>query len=312
MQLPTVLDRLVVPTAGGRRPRHRLAPEVGLLEDRQLLSGGVPAPTATMTQTATFPNLEAMPNAATQAFLYFSSTIGTLTEVDVVTSGSYTTQFNAENLGASSSNITGTTRANLSINVPSGSIPLAVPAVTESFTAGPYDGSQNDAAASGRQFAPESSSSATQTTVLTSPAALADFTGEFRIPVTVSGHAIGSASSSNGQLSDNFTTQTSATITIVYHYVPNLGSPTGGTPSSGSPSSGSPTSSSPSPTSTPPSTGTTGIGQTPSTSTQSTAKHSILKKQVVAASHKVAHHASTSHVRPASHVHSSRVKPHSK
>jgi hypothetical protein len=260
-----------------------------------------------MTQSTTFPNLESAPNVATQAFLYFSSTMGTLTEVDVMTSGSYTTQFNAENMGASSSNITGTTSANLSINLPSGSIPVAIPSVAESFTAGPYDGTQNDAGTSGKQFAPESSSSATQTTVLTSPAALGAFTGEFRIPVTVSGHAIGSASSSNGQLSDNFTTQTSATITIVYHYIPNMGSPTGG-----SPSSGSPTSSSPSPTSTAPSTGTTSIGPAQSTPTQSTAKHTVLKKQVVAATHKVAHHATTSHVRPASHVHSVRVKSHSK
>ena len=99
---------------------RRLTPAVRPLEDRQLLSG---APTATMTQTATFPNLESHPNVASQAFLYFSSTMGTLTEVDVVTSGSFSTQFSAENLGPSSNAITGTTSGNLSINVPSGAIP---------------------------------------------------------------------------------------------------------------------------------------------------------------------------------------------
>ncbi len=175
-----------------------------------------------MIQTATFPNLEAYPNAATQAFLYFSSSMGTLTEVDVVTSGSFSTQFAAENLGSSSNVITGTTSANLSINVPSGAIPLSIPSITEKFTAEPFDGTATYNGTSGEEFAPVTSNSATQTTVLTSPAALAAFTGNFRIPITVSGHAQGAATSTNGDISDSFQTQTSATITVIYHYNPSL------------------------------------------------------------------------------------------
>ena len=38
----------------------------------------------------------------------------------------------------------------------------------------------------------------------------------------MSGHATGTASSGNGDLSDGFKTQTSATLTIIYHYIPNL------------------------------------------------------------------------------------------
>ena len=67
------------PTASSPAHSRSLA-----LEGRQLLTG---PPTATMTQTITFPNLESLPNVANQALLYFSSTMGTLTEVDVVTSG---------------------------------------------------------------------------------------------------------------------------------------------------------------------------------------------------------------------------------
>ncbi len=93
MDLLNVLERLVLPRPRNQRSRRQLAPAVGRLEDRQLLA------TATMTQTATFPNLEQYPNVADQAFLYFSSTMGTLTEVDLVASGSYTTQFYAENTG---------------------------------------------------------------------------------------------------------------------------------------------------------------------------------------------------------------------
>ena len=157
MPLPTVLDRLHSTTPAVRRPRRRLTPAVRPLEGRQLLSA-LPV-TATMTQTATFPNLESQPNVADQAILYFSSSIGTLTEVDVVTSGSYTTQFYAENLGATSSKVTGTTSANLSINLPTGPMPVTIPSVTESFNAGPYDGTVNYGGTSGKDFAAEASNS---------------------------------------------------------------------------------------------------------------------------------------------------------
>ena len=99
---------------------------------------------------------------------------------------------------------------------------MTIPSVTETFNASAFDGTNNDGGTSGKDFAPVTSSSAAQTTVLTSPADLAAFTGNFRIPVTVSGHATGSANSTNGDISDNFKTQTSVTITVIYHYIPNL------------------------------------------------------------------------------------------
>ncbi len=235
MRIKRALERMFPAAGTRRRPRFRASAAVRPLEGRQLLSG----PTATMIQTATFPNLEALPNVATQAFLYFSSTMGTLTEVDVSISGSFSTQFAAENLGSSSNVITGTTSANLAINVPSGAIPLSIPSINEKFTASPFEGTVTYDGTSGEEFASVTSNSATQTTVLTSPAALADFTGEFRIPITISGHAQGAATSTNGDISDNFHTQTSVTITVIYHYDPSLPSldptpaPTGGSSTSG-------------------------------------------------------------------------------
>jgi hypothetical protein len=244
-----------------------------------------------MIQTATFPNLESIPNVSTQALLYFSAPMGTLTEVDVVTSGSFSTQFYAENLASSRSMITGTTSANISINVPTGAIPLSIPSVTENFAASAFAGALNYAGPSGKVFAPVTSSSASQTTVLTSPAALADFTGNFRIPISVSGHATGSANSSDGEMSGGFNTQTSVTVTIIYHYIPNL-------PSLDPSSSPSPQSSNTGPASTAPSgstapgTGTVGLVQTASTAAHHPAAHA--KKKVVphvaGSSHKRAHH----------------------
>jgi hypothetical protein len=278
-----------------------------------------------MTQTATFPNLESLPNVATQAFLYFSSTMGTLTEVDLVTSGTYSTEFRAENLGASSSAIAGTTTANLSINVPTGAIPVTIPSVTETFNASPFDGTLSYGGTSGKDFAPVTSSSAAQTTVLTSPSNLAAFTGNFRIPISVSGHATGSATSSNGDLSDDFNTQTSATITVIYHYIPNLPSfdPLSSTsPSSQPPSvpssgnvaatSSSPVSSSTSPTNAAPAapTGTVSVVQALSAQPQHSSTHARGKKPMLAAisSHKSAHHPLGGLLRPRSVGHSRGVK----
>ena len=321
MHSSTILDRLFLAIGGDRRPRRRLTPSVRPLEGRQLLSASPsvePVASATMTQTATFPNLESLPNVATQAFLYFSAPMGTLTEVDVVTSGSFSTQFEAENLGSTSSNITGTTSANLTINLPSGPIPLVIPSVTEAFSAAPFDGTLNYGGTSGNDFAPATSTSPTQTAVLTSPADLAAFTGQFRIPLSVSGHTSGIATSTNNDLSDNFSTQTSATITLIYHYTPNLpilnppsSTGSGGTTpaSSPSPSTGSsPAASAP----TAPS-GSGSSSQPLSTQPQDPSTQGSNDTSTVAhkSSHKVVHHTLSSRVRKASGVYSSKVKTHS-
>jgi len=268
-----------------------------------------------MTQTATFPNLESLPNVSTQAILYFSSTMGTLTEVDLVTSGSYSTEFYAENLGPSSTTIEGTTSGNVSINVPSGAISVTIPSITESFNASPFDSTLDYGGTSGEDFAPVTSNSSPQTMILTSPADLAAFTGNFRIPVTVSGGATGSASSGNGDLSAGFKTQTSATITVIYHFIPNLPSldpPSNTSPSSQPPSapgsadgtgpSGSPASSSTATNTVPGApTGTVPGASSllPTTSTQSDTATAFAKKKgpkgAGTSSHKGGHHSIGGH-----------------
>jgi hypothetical protein len=197
-----------------------------------------------MTQAATFPDLESHPTLSDQAILYFSSTLGTLTEVDLVTSGSFQSQSSAENLGASGCTIAVTTGASLAINVPTGAVPVTIPPVTETFNASAFDGKLDYGGTSGKTFAPVTSRSTPQMTVLTSPTDLAAFTGHFRIPISVSGHATDSVASNSNDLSTAFRTDTSATITVIYHYIPNLpdpglpyGSPTS-SPSAGPGASG--------------------------------------------------------------------------
>jgi hypothetical protein len=270
-----------------------------------------------MTQTATFPNLESLPNVSTQAILYFSSTMGTLTEVDLVTSGSYSTEFHAENLGPSSTTIKGTTSANVSINVPSGAIPVTIPSITESFNASPFEGTLDYGGTSGKDFASVTSNSTSQTMILTSPADLAAFTGSFRIPVTVTGHATGSASAGNGDLSAGFNTQTSATITVIYHFIPNL--PSLDPPSDTSPSLQPPSvpssAASPASSSTATNTAPGASSLLSMTSSQSHTATAFAKKKghkkAPTSFHKVGHHAIGGHLRPKSGGDSHAIKSHS-
>jgi hypothetical protein len=238
-----------------------------------------------MTQTATFVDLESRNDLSTQGILYFGATMGTLTEVDLITSGAFTSQLSAENTGPSGQTVTGTTSGNLSINVPTGSIPVSIPAVKQSFNASPFDGVLNDGGSSGKTMAPVTSSSTPQETVLTSPADLAAFTGHFDIPITVSGHATGSITPNDGTVSGSFKTDTTATITVIYHYT--------GDPPAPSPSSGGPT---PAPNGGGTSATNTGTGAVPGTSHiqaaagQSKASAHHAKKHAAAKTHKPAPH----------------------
>ncbi len=247
-----------------------------------------------MTQTATFPNIESLPNVSTQAILYFNSNMGTLTEVDLVTSGSFSAEFQAENLGSTATTINATTSDNLSINVPSGAVPVTIPSVNWTLN-------------SGKDSAPVTSSSTPQTTELTSSADLAAFTGNFRMPISVSNQSTTSSAAGDGDLSAKFNTQTSATLTVIYHFTPNLPSldpppgpgPLSSTPtSSTSPISGSSTvtplpSGTVQGTSTLPATGSTKIGL----SSGHVQKNASVKKSTPI--HPAVHHVLARHPRPA-------------
>jgi hypothetical protein len=207
--------------------------------------------------------------------------------------------------------------------LPSGPIAVTIPTVTETFQAAPFDGNLDYGGTSGKEFAPVASGSATQTTVMTSPAQLAALTGNFRIPVSVDGHAMGSATSSNGDVSAGFNTQTSATITIIYHYIPNLpsldppiGTPPGGQSTGGSGSaatSGSPSSSTGNEGYSAPQAPTATASLVHAASFQAhTSTHAGKKKPMhaVISAHRSAHHSPGGHVRPRSVALSRGVKRH--
>jgi hypothetical protein len=95
MNRPTLLERFCLPFVSNRRRRRQFTAAVIPLEDRRLLStsAGSGLSSAVMTQTARFPNIVSFPDVSDQAILYFSPNMGILTEVGLMTSGSFTAQF---------------------------------------------------------------------------------------------------------------------------------------------------------------------------------------------------------------------------
>jgi len=92
-----------------------------------------------------------------------------------------------------------------------------VGSVNQSFDASAFEETLDYGGSSGKTFAQVTNGATHRKTVLTSPADLAAFTGHFRIPIAVSGHALGSTAREDGDVSADLRTDTSATITVVYH-----------------------------------------------------------------------------------------------
>jgi outer membrane biosynthesis protein TonB len=230
---PTAFNRFFFrSTTQARRSRQRMTPQLLGLENRQLLTGG-PAQVQTMVQQVAFP----------QAYTNFNSTgtvpgfdpaLGTLIAVDVVNSGSITSEFYTENLGSSPTTITGIVSGSLMASGPSATIPVGIPQVTQTFDAAAYDGTEDFSGASGKDFTPVVSSGTSALTI-TDPAALAGYVGNGPVTFTESANAIANASApTSGSMAAGFNTQAAATITVVYHYIPNTPPPSSPQPQTAS------------------------------------------------------------------------------
>ena len=165
-----------------------------------------------------------------QAYTNFNSTgtvpgfdpaLGTLIAVDVVNSGSITSEFYTENLGSSPTTITGIVSGSLMAIGPAATIPVGIPQVTQTFDAAAYDGTTDFGGTSGKDFTPVVSSGAAALTI-TDPAALSGYVGNGPVTFTESANAVANASApTSGSMAAGFNTQAAATITVVYHYIPN-------------------------------------------------------------------------------------------
>jgi hypothetical protein len=155
----------------------------------------------------------------TQSVNQFNPSLGTLTAVEVTNSGTLTSHIKVESLDSATAAVTGTVSGNLTLTGAGlSSLVTTTNAATENFQAGAFDGTIDFAGTSGKDFG-NKSSGGSKSTVLTSPADLANFIGLGKVSFTETAHATSTADGAGNLLSQiNSTAQ--ATVTVKYDYIP--------------------------------------------------------------------------------------------
>lgn len=179
--------------------------------------GTVQATPQTATQSVSFPTAATnFTKSGTAA--QFDPTLGKLTAVDLTFAGSLTSRIQVESRDATPTTISGRVEGALTAQVPGVADFTLRPTSTLSFPASAFDGTQDYAGTSGKDFG-EVSADDSKTVTLTSPGDLAAFVGTGTVPVAVAASS-NSAASGPGNLLSEITSSAAATINVVYHYLP--------------------------------------------------------------------------------------------
>lgn len=148
----------------------------------------------------------------------FNPALGTLTEVDLSISGQISSRIQVENRDPSPTAITGTVAGKVAVAGPDFNTTIATTSSSQTFSASGFDGQLDYAGSSGRDFGwvtvPGSS-----TFALNSASALADYTGTGQVTVYENATA-NSAATGGGNLTASINSTGGATISVVYHYIP--------------------------------------------------------------------------------------------
>jgi hypothetical protein len=173
---------------------------------------------STLTRTA---SLASAPTDWTQALTVaqFDPSLGTLTSVDIIDAGAFTSQIAVESKDAAPSTITATVSGSLTLSGAGVSGLVTTGSTNETFDASAFDGVVDFAGTSGHDFGPQTASGVNSTTI-NSPAALTAFEGTGSVAFTLVAHAT-SAATGAGNLITQIRSSASAQVSVVYHYVPS-------------------------------------------------------------------------------------------
>jgi hypothetical protein len=174
----------------------------------------------TLQRSASVP-LTATDWTRTLSVAQFDPSLGTLTSVDIINSGSITSQIKVENLDSAPATLTATVSGSLTLSGPGFHALVTNGSSSKSFNAGPYDGVIDFDDPSGHDFGPQTASASTSFTV-TNPSDLASFIGMGAVALSEVAHATSSASGA-GNLVAQINTTAAAQVSVVYHYTPNNG-----------------------------------------------------------------------------------------
>ena len=181
----------------------------------------IPVNPATATHEASFPdNTTDWSNTKTVA--QFDPSLGTLTQVDITVTGTFTSEIEVENMSPMLSKVIGTVSGSLAVTGPGTTSVQVNSSTSQTFNASAFDGTLDFGGTSGHDFGQQTTPPGTKTVTLTGAGDLALFTGTSTVSVTAS-----TAAASTGSGSGNLVTMVSSTaaadVIVTYHYLPSSG-----------------------------------------------------------------------------------------
>jgi uncharacterized repeat protein (TIGR01451 family) len=209
-------------------------PGLEALEDRLLLSGNTihglivtggnshhavvsTAPTRTQSFSVDFPQSKTN-QSQTRSIPKFDPNLGQLTSIDLVVTGQITSDVQVENEDPSPVTVTGIVSGNLHLSGLDFNTLVTTSATSRNFNAGRWDGVNDFAGSSGKDFG-NLTVPGSKTITLTSPTALADYTGTGSVAITETAVATSTATG-GGNLLVKVSSIGSGHLTVVYHYLP--------------------------------------------------------------------------------------------
>ncbi len=149
----------------------------------------------------------------------FDPSLGTLTSIDIVNAGTFTSSIKVESLDGGPSTIIATVSGTLTLSGNGVAGLVANASSSKSYSASAFDGTIDFGGTSGHDFG-SPSTIGSNTISLSDPASLAAYTGVGNLTFTDAAHAT-SAASGSGNLLTQIGTTANAQIQIVYHYIPS-------------------------------------------------------------------------------------------
>jgi hypothetical protein len=154
-----------------------------------------------------------------QSVAQFNPDLGTLTGVEIVNDGDFTSQIQVESLDSAPSTVTGTVSGDLTLQAPGVSSLVTSGSSSQSTPLAAFDGAIDFAGPSGHDFGPQTAHGSKSIT-LTDPADLAAYQGTGTVTITESAMATSNATGA-GNLLTKINSTAAAHVQIIYHYVPD-------------------------------------------------------------------------------------------
>jgi protocatechuate 3,4-dioxygenase beta subunit len=149
----------------------------------------------------------------------FDPSLGTLTSIDIVNAGTFTSSIKVESLDGGPSTIIATVSGTLTLTGTSVTGLVSNASANKSFSASAFDGTIDFGGSSGHDFG-SPSTSGTNTITLSDASSLAAYTGQGNLTFSDVAHATSSASGA-GNLLTQIGTTANAQLSVVYHYIPS-------------------------------------------------------------------------------------------